>query len=413
MMRPGKIWLLVYTILMCRLPGFGQQQFRYTAELDTIATSGFYAITISPQLSTFVKTDLADIRIIDNNKQWAPHILQFSETALLGELFTPFPIVQNIVTDSGKNSLVIENTEAAGIYNLKLFLKNAAVSRTAVLSGSNNRLDWFIIDDQISIGRSYEVLKDEYVQEVNFPLAKYRYLKIIIDNMHNDPLLITKAGFYAKPRNASIVYQDNPTPAFAQKDSSKYSYIEVRQSGNYQFDRVSLEVGGSKFYSRDMQIVLPRISKFGNLIPSQVLGDFKLMSDMPASFELPRTKAPVFFIVIRNADNPPLKIEKVFTQQQPVSLVTYLDKGKRYSLIFGDSLASFPDYDLRIFKDSIRSVHPLNYRNVQAIKKDNGKYTASNNNWLVWASIIFAGAVLSILTYRLTGDLKSRSKIEP
>ena len=56
------------------------------------------------------------------------------------------------------------------------------------------------------------------------------------------------------------------------------------------------------------------------------------MSAMPAVFELPRTSARLFFIVIKNADNPPLKIEKVLTQQQAVSLVALPGAGKKYSL---------------------------------------------------------------------------------
>jgi hypothetical protein len=410
MIQPCKILAALYIICGFSLPALAQR-FNYTAELDTVAITGFYAITISPQLSAYIKTDLADIRIADKNKQWVPHILQAGKTVLVEDLFTPLPILQNTVNDSGKNLLVIENTKVEGIYNLKLFLKNAAVSRTAVLSGSNNQVNWFIIDDQIVISRSYETLKDEYLQEINFPLAKYRYLKITIDNMRNDPLLITKAGFYAQPLYKKLTnYQDNPIPVFAQKDSNNYSYIEVRQDNNYQFDKISLSITGSRFYSRDVQICLPDFGKIHTAKPARVLGNFKLMSALPAIFELPRTKTPLFFIVIKNADNPPLKIEKIFTQQQTLSLVTYLEQGKKYNLLLGDSLASFADYDLQIFTDSITILHPLNYGNIHAIKKINEKNTVSAKNRWIWPAIIIAGIMLSFLTYRLTGDI-NKSKM--
>ncbi|MEP7144660.1 MAG: hypothetical protein ABI707_17390, partial [Ferruginibacter sp.] len=75
MIHPGKILIALYIICGSPFLAFAQQ-FNYTAELDTVASTGFYAITISPQLSAYIKTDLADIRIADKNKQWVPHILQ-------------------------------------------------------------------------------------------------------------------------------------------------------------------------------------------------------------------------------------------------------------------------------------------------------------------------------------------------
>lgn len=409
MIPSGKIFVL---LILCWLsPVFTfAQRFNYTADLDTVHPAGFYSITISPQLSAFIKTDFADIRIADEKGQWVPHILQTGKAELEQTLFTPFPILQNKVTDSGKNLLIIENTKAEGIYNLKLFLKNSAVSRTAMLSGSNNQADWYIIDDKIAIGRSYESVKDEYLQEINFPLAKYRYLKIIIDNAHNDPLLITKAGFYAQPSYKKLTNTlDNPLPYFIQRDSNNYSYIQVRQDNNYQFDKVSLVINGPKFYSRDFEICYPAYGKNNDAEPGVVMGAFKLMSALPAIFELPRIKAPVFFIVIKNADNPPLKIEKVFTQQQSISLVTYLEQDKKYALVLGDPLASFADYDLQIFKDSITSIRSLNYKKVHPIKKNIVQNTTNNNRW-IWPSVIFAGLVLSYLTYRLMGDINKPKK---
>ncbi|MEO5891355.1 MAG: hypothetical protein ABIQ31_13970 [Ferruginibacter sp.] len=409
MIRLSKILFALNVICLAPLLSSGQD-FKFTAELGAVDTTGFYAIPILSKLSAYIRTDFADIRIADKNKRWVPHIIQQGKSPLMEDLFTAFPIMQNTVTDSGKNLLVIENTRSEGIYNLKLFLKNSAVSRTAMLSGSNDQHDWFIIDDKIAISRSYEMVKDEYLQEINFPLTKYRYLKIIIDNMHNDPLQVTRAGFYAQPYKKSTNYEDNPAPTFTQKDSGNYSYVEVRQPGNYHFDKISLSISGSKFYNRDLQICYPDFGKNNIAKPGLIMGSFKLLSALPATFELPRTKTALFFIVIKNADNPPLKVDKVYTQQQTVSLITYLEQGKKYDLLMNDSLASFADYDLQTFKDSITMIRPLNYTNVHAIEKAKTEHTAGNKNQWIWPVIIFAGLVLSFLTYRLIADMNKSKK---
>ncbi|MEO7766789.1 MAG: hypothetical protein ABIS01_05155, partial [Ferruginibacter sp.] len=135
------------------------------------------------------------------------------------------------------------------------------------------------------------------------------------------------------------------------------------------------------------------------------LGSFKMISALPANFEMPRTKASRIFIEIKNADNPPLKIERIRLKQLSVSLVAYLEQGKKYNLVFGDSLASFADYDLQIFKDSINMPQPLNYGKINIIKRPIAGNGTRNKNWWIWVCIILAGIILSFLTFRLIGDI--------
>jgi len=387
------------------------QQFKYGAELNKVDTNGFYEIIITPAISRYLLQDFSDIRIADGSNRWVPHILQQSDVMLVENLFTPFPIVQNTVNDSGKNLLVIENIKKEGINHLKLLLKNTAVSRLALLSGSNNQQDWYIIDDNISINKSNETIKDEYMQEINFPLVKYRYLKLVIDNDRNEPLLISQAGFYSEPSNKkTIVNQVNPAPLFLQKDSIHYSYILVKQADSYQFDKISIETSGTRYYNRTVQICLQEFDKNKIPKPGRVIGNFKLISDSTRSFYLTRTKAPSFYIIIKNGDSPPLKIESIRTTLQNVALVSYLEKGKGYRLLLGDSLASFADYDLQTFKDSIGAKRILKYGDIFMNSTKDFSKKSQNKNWWIWPTIILAGLVLSFLTYRLTGDMKKQPK---
>src|SRR3979411_3008334 len=51
------------------------QQFHYRSDLDTIRVTGFHSIPVTPILSSYLKADLSDIRIADDNNQWVPHII--------------------------------------------------------------------------------------------------------------------------------------------------------------------------------------------------------------------------------------------------------------------------------------------------------------------------------------------------
>ncbi len=409
-MPSGRILVAIFLFFIMPQLAF-TQQFKYGAELNKVDTNGFYEIIITPAISRYLLQDFSDIRIADGSNRWVPHILQQSDVMLVENLFTPFPIVQNTVNDSGKNLLVIENIKKEGINHLKLLLKNTAVSRLALLSGSNNQQDWYIIDDNISINKSNETIKDEYMQEINFPLVKYRYLKLVIDNDRNEPLLISQAGFYTEPSNKkTIVNQVNPAPLFLQKDSIHYSYILVKQADSYQFDKISIETSGTRYYNRTVQICLQEFDKNKIPKPGRVIGNFKLISDSTRSFYLTRTKAPSFYIIIKNGDSPPLKIESIRTTLQNVALVSYLEKGKGYKLLLGDSLASFADYDLQTFKDSIGAKRILKYGDVFKNSTKDFSKKSQNKNWWIWPTIILAGLVLSFLTYRLTGDMKKQPK---
>ncbi len=158
------------------------QRFAYAAELDEVNSSGFYAINLLPALSAYTKADFADLRIVDNNNQWVPHLVKTWEPLRLKESLVGLKLIQNQLTDSGKNLLIIESIHAGNINNLVLFIKNTLVSRTALLSGSNNQKDWFIINDRIVLNRSNETGNEEYLQPIWFPPVAFRYFKIIINN---------------------------------------------------------------------------------------------------------------------------------------------------------------------------------------------------------------------------------------
>ena len=84
-------------------------QFRYTALLDTVKATGFYTISITPELSSYLKTDLSDLRIVDEKKQPVAFII---DIPLPGQQFDPVLFDHKIIkkeTIDSKTILVIEN----------------------------------------------------------------------------------------------------------------------------------------------------------------------------------------------------------------------------------------------------------------------------------------------------------------
>ncbi len=80
------------------------QQFQYTAMLDTVGKDGFYSIPVSPELSSYIKTDLSDIRIADEKNQWIPHIINWSLKNIdVDNVYYELPVIKKKNTKNSKS----------------------------------------------------------------------------------------------------------------------------------------------------------------------------------------------------------------------------------------------------------------------------------------------------------------------
>src|SRR5258708_20161338 len=85
------------------------QTFNYRAELDSVHQSGFYAFSITPELSSMLKTDFRDLRIRDKTGKPVPWLAASNLPMLRPDLLKALDIVQNTTTDSGQSVLIITN----------------------------------------------------------------------------------------------------------------------------------------------------------------------------------------------------------------------------------------------------------------------------------------------------------------
>jgi hypothetical protein len=411
--------VLLFFISCCCAASAMAQQFKYKASLDTIAKTGFYQLNVSADLSSHVKTDFSDLRIADDKGKWVPHIIKHELPNLVQSAFKEFPILKNEVTDSGKTKLIIENKGSGLLINnisvkniseLVLFIKNAAVSRYATISGSNDQQHWFIIRENILLTKTYETKENYFICSIAIGNSDYKYFKLVIDNEKADPLNIIKAGSYADlTYYAQNYFTGNGNAILHQKDSSDgKTYIKIKNNAAYHIDRISMKISGAKFYDRNANIYLPENDSVENTINYNPILSFKISSSGSNTFDIKKIKAKTFYVIIDNKDNPPLKINSISTEQERNIIITYLDKNKSYSLFAGDENAVKPEYNLENFKDSIppnidvTNVSP--FTAIESAKVTKPKNT--NNKWWLWPSIIGAILMLAFLSWKLLGDMK-------
>jgi len=290
------------------------------------------------------------------------------------------------------------------IDELLLIIKNTDADRSVTLSGSDDNQNWFVIKEHIYLNSFFSSDTDKFVQALVFPKSNYHYFKIIINGKDVLPVNIVKAGVYEQSLHSGK-YIPLPVPALLQKDSvDKYSYVFIQFSNFYFVDRLMLEIRGPKFYNR-------KVEAYTGHIGSQVLlGSFTISSDKEPVLSI-SAKTNHLLLKISNDDNPPLQINNITAFQLNKYLLAYLEKNNAYQLMFGDSAAIAPVYDLESFKDSIAgNASVLHYgaieKNISAGKKSIQE--PNDNKAIIWIAIGAAIFILLLLTYKLTGEIKNK-----
>lgn len=404
-------WICFFLLLVTGTSN--AQQFSQAAPLDSVKATGFYRITLNNSLTHFLKTDFSDLRIIDEKGQQVPYIIERNIRRNSSSGFQSLEILENKITDSGNSLLILKNTSNDSLNLIRLQMKNAAVSRTASLSGSNDKSHWFIIDNQLRISHTPGTNTDEMVQELQIPKSHYPFYKLEIENGQNDPYQITTAGYLKDyVTDYSVPEIVNPMPLVSQTDSGRQSVIHIQWDQAFHHDRFLFQATGTKFFDRNLVIYKAKIDSVPNSGPGDIIGHFSLISGPERQIIfIPRIKATQFYFNIRNGDNPPLNITDLNSRQEKISIVTYLQKDSSYQLLVGNPLANAPDYEMERFRDSIPSEiqqltygEPVAYNNIASIEKPSEKTKA----WL-WPVIFAVLLLLGGLSYRLLKDMKKAS----
>jgi len=386
--------------------------YKFYSPLDSVKTSNFYNIELTPELSAHMKTDYSDIRIINGSNKWVPHLLHapFYEQAVDAVTWN---LKSSIIENTGTNTVVIIESRQAISSNIGLNITNTAAERFCTLSGSDDKKSWFVINDSIILNPVAVANKTENIFSINFPPNSYKFYKLIIHNNGKDPFNIKDVVENAPGspvKNEPVRLNENPAVTIQQKDSGKISYIKITQQLAYQFDNISLHLTGVKFYNRrvDLYIPYPGNHSFSN--PGQLLQSFTVSNNSTLQFTLPLTKALVFYLLINNEDNLPLTVSEVKTSCSNHYITAYLETGNNYRLIMDNEAATLPNYDLAKLNSKIPdSISFLQFGKISAFTENKTAVTAvKNNKWILWVAITAALLILLFFTYKMIKEVDKR-----
>jgi hypothetical protein len=407
-------------LLGLALNGHAQTKgFACRGRLDTVRQAGFYNIELLPPVHACCKTDFSDVRIVNDSGRWVPHLLRLPATEYhVATALWDMPFVSKTVTASSV-ICVVKNGEPL-VDNIQLVLKNTSAQRSCNISGSFNGNDWFIINDSILLQETAVTRGDETTCTLRFPPSAYPYFKLVVDNQKTDPVNIVRLGSVgpvtaAAPAAALKRLEENPDCSVTQLDSGRISYIRVTQKDAYQLEWLALKLSGVKYFSRTMDIYIPSGNDHSFAKPGRFLQSVTVSNNSTLEYSLSQmVKVPVFYLLINNNDNLPLRVTSVSTAIRYRVLTAYLEKGNGYRLLAGNDSIGAPIYDVAALQDELPKDLPvLNlsgmWPNRNPLAEEPMLSPKSAPRYWLWGSLAIVLALLLYLTARMLREVNKRN----
>ena len=405
----SNIFLFCMITVCCNAQTAG---YKFYTQLDSVKTSGFYNIELTPELNAHLKTDYSDLRIVNDSGKWVPHVLHFPEEQYRKSIITATIKIEEKKNTADLTEIILKN-DSSFHSEFDILIKTTNATRSAKLSGSDNDKDWFVIEDSVILEPVFSKEKTETKYHIQFPPCNYKFYKILIQNKNNDPVNVLSVGYDVNLTMYQLrVVVNNPACKLQQMDSAKISYIKVTQDQPYHFEHFDLKISGSKYFYRkvDMYVAYDNNSSFYN--PGELYQSFYISNNSALEFTAPLTNAKEFYLLIHNEDNLPLKIDEVKTWSNRRSLTTYLEKGSSYRLIMDNKAAEMPNYDLS--KLDIKLSDSIPFLSFQKIipfaETPITTVTQKNYNWILWSAIAIVLFILLLFTKKMVTEVDKRKE---
>lgn len=412
LMKPMKLNNFFILLFLTNL-SFGQ--FQTTGKIKEVTKNGFHEIVLSPDIRSFSKQDLSDIRIFNAKGNEIPYFIKSNSEALLNS-FEEYNIVSKTVFPKKSTSIVIEIPSVKNNNQISLFIANADVEKNYSISGSNDLKEWFGISNSQTLYDLSSTTESSVMKAISYPLSTYKYLKIDFDDKKTLPINVLKVGNFNTQLQKNIVQEIKPKKTSTSEISSeKETQIHVLFDGPQVINQITFDISRPTYYKRKA-IIYKKVAiqnKRKSQIADEEIVSFELNSNTKNSFELPEIFEKDFYIKIENHDNLPLSISKIKYSQNPVSIIADLNSGEKYTIKTGNKNLAEPEYDLSDFKNNIKGSLPktaiYNIQQIPTSKNQIDKKSFWQQGWFMWLCIVLGGITILFFTASLIKDLKEKN----
>lgn len=383
------------------------------AGLPPRETDGFYRVLIPPAISAYTGARHENLRIVDERNNEVPYFLHEAK-AYTTQQFVAYKILQKEQQSGCCTSLVLENIERNTINNILLQIKNAEITKSATLSGSDDQKQWYALKEHFILAAISNPNQTSEIRIVDFPLSNYAYYRLQIDDSSSAPLNIVGAGYYKRIHESGIYTPlEDITIKITENAEEKRTYCAITLDTTQWVDRLTIAASGPPYFLRRAALYqhTVRYDKRGDPIPyRELVSAFDIRSKDFIRIELPEVKTKTLSLIINNEDNPPLHLDSLKVYQLNRYLVTYLEKGHHYKLKVGDTAMPQPVYDLAHFKTSIPEdlaiVVPGAFESYHWQASTPEPLSIFNNKRIIWIAIAGIVVVMALMSFKMIREAR-------
>ena len=404
--RMFKVWVLLIVlsiggIALGAIPDEVMMEWTGRAVLCSYGSERYKAFFLEPEVYSQARSDLADLRIMDDSFQKIPYIIQRgferrqSNTTIYesqqiksfkkkGDSFFDFKLShQDVDKDTSGTGLCLNLPQENLLKRIEIF-------------GSYDGEQWHLVWS----GTVYRV--DDLVQnEVDFAkVEKFGYYRIkVLDNAENHRIL----GLQLLHSNLIIDWQSfgrSTRLDYEIKEEERQTIITIRNPYRLKINRVHLKAGGN--FKRRCR-VFDEQGTVKNLEDTEVYNlDFEDVNVTKTQINLGKypCASSVIYAKIDNRDNPPLNISAIDVDYLVDRVIFEATNSSEYYLFFGNPLAEHQDYDIESYREQvIRAAHELLQLEDIQVTETTAKKKETSFQWLF--NVLMGAAAVVLITILL------------
>ena len=387
--------LFVVFLLLANSLVFGQtDQYNYQRELNGIKDQ-WHSINLPDDVFSRITNNLSDIRIFGytNNGDTveSPYLIKLKSDKISDNDVT-FSIIN---TSHNKNGyyFTFEVPSNETVNQIKLDFVQKNFDWKVNLEGSQNQQEWYSIKDDYRILSIQNELTDYQFTKLSFPDAKYTYYRLLIKSLEEPKIKLAKVVLH-KLEDGN--YKTYPISNLNISEDKKSKETEVNIDLLIPVSICQLNISIKDTFDFYRPITIQYLSdsvktEKGWIYNYTTLANNTLNSLEINKFNFESRITKKLKIIIHNGDNQPLKIDDVEVKGYNYELLARFTETANYFLVYGNSKAIKPNYDIEKFTKNIPEfLTPLTLGIEQKIsnkKLPDTEALFNNKNWL-WAIML-------------------------
>ena len=403
-----KINSILLLLLFTGIAVHGQMaQYDYVRPLRGVSDQ-WHRVVLPDDIFGKISAEMQDIRIFgvtsNHDTLEVPYLWQIGS-----ENKSTDPVQCKIINTSSNEKgyyFTLEVPSKEAVNQVELAFKQQNFDWKLTLEGSQDQLEWFTLRKDYRILSIKNALTDYQFTKVDFPDARYPYLRLLIKSAAKPDL--TSVSLALK-KDSEIGYKDYPVKSVLVEEDKKARQTVIDLDMDWPVPVSYLKIAIKDTFDYYRPITMKYLSdstqtEQGWHYDYRTMATGTLSSLESNVFTMPSTRVKKLKILIDNYDNKSLTINTVTVKGYLHELVGRFTDPADYFLFYGNATARQPHYDLGMFADNIpENLTLLELGDEQVIKKETTpprKPLFGNKNWL-WGIMVLIILVLGWFTVRM------------